>query len=170
MQILKRPATTRNEKEKDLALPPAPKTTWAEKAAAKPAENKFALIGKKGKTVKAKDQADGQKQSPVMPHKGSIPVDQRTIVFTRRGSAGELTMAQKARITTAINKALFVAAPTSTHVRVEFVRCSPKGTITVSAAMGADAKMLMLFRKQILEAANKTEPTITDVRTNETWK
>jgi len=170
VQILKRPATTRNEREKEPALPLAPKTTWAEKAAAKPAENKYALIGKKGKTVKAKDQADGQKQSPLTPHKGSIPVDQRTIVFTRRGSAGEVTMAQKARITTAINKALFVAAPTSVHVRVEFVRCSPKGTITASAAMGADAKMLMLFRKQILEAANKTEPTITDVGTNETWK
>ena len=169
VQILRRPVTARNE-EKEPALPPVPKTTWAQKAAAKPAEDKFALIGKKGKPVKAKNQTDGQKQSPLTPHKGSIPVDQRTIVFTRKGSAGEVTMAQKARITTAINKALFAAAPTSTHIRVEFVRCSPKGTITASAAMGADAKMLMLFRKQILEAANKTEPTIIDVGTNETWK
>ena len=50
------------------------------------------------------------------------------------------------------------------------VRCSPKGTITASATMGADAKMLMLYRKQVLEAANKVEPTIIDVGTSETRK
>jgi len=132
VQILKRLSGTKDEKKKEEepVSPPAPKTTWAAKAAARPAEAKFALVGKKGKTVKPKDRTEEQQQSPLSRHKGSIPVDQRTIVFTRRGNAGEVTMAQKARITTAINKALFAAAPTNTHVRVEFVRCSPKGTIT----------------------------------------
>jgi len=171
VRILKRPGTqTEKKKEEEPISPPAPKTTWAAKAVAKPAEAKFALVGKKGKAVKPKDRTEDQQQSPLARHKGSIPVDQRTIVFTRRGNASEVTMAQKARITTAINKALFAAAPTSTHVRVELVRCSPRGTITASAAMGADAKMLMLFRKQVLEAANKMEPTIVDVGTNETWE
>jgi len=35
--------------------------------------------------------------------------------------------------------------------------------------MGADAKMLLLFKKQILEAAIKAEPSITDVGTNGQW-
>jgi len=150
----------------------APEETWAAKAAAKPAEAKFALVGKEGKVVQPnpKRKENEEQRSPLTRHKGSIPLDQRMVVFTRKGSMGEVTLAQKARITTTVNKALFAAAPTNTHVRVEMVRCCPEGTITASATMGVDAKMLMLFRKQILEAAIKVEPTIIDVGTNETWR
>ena len=45
-----------------------------------------------------------------------------------------VTLAQRGRITNAVNLAPYNAAPENTHVRVEMVRCSPKGTITVSAA------------------------------------
>lgn len=171
VRILKRPVEPKKTEKKEAVSPPAPKTTWAAMAAPKPAQEAFALIGKKGKVAKPnpKQSNKGALQSPLTRHKGSIPVDKRMIVFTRKGTPEAVTLAQRARITTAVNGALYRAAPTETYVRVELAKCSPKGTITMSATMGADAKMLLLFRKQILEAANKVEPSIVDVGTNETW-
>jgi len=91
------------------------------------------------------------------------------LIFTRKGEPGAITLAQRGRVTNAINLALFTAAPKNAHIRVEQVRCSPKGTLTVSATMGADAEMLLLFKEQILEAANRAEPSIVDVGMNEQW-
>ena len=169
IQILRRPEEAKAARPQGPLQ--APKMTWAQKAAAKPEEDKFTAVGRKGKAVKSRPNAvekEGQ-LSALTPHKGSIPVDQRTLVFARKGAPEVITLAQKGKITNAVNLALFKAAPKNTHVRVEMVRCSPRGTITVSAAMGADAKMLMLFKKQILEAANRVEASITDVGTNEQW-
>jgi len=93
--------------------PQAPKVTWAQKAAAKPEEDKFTAVGRKGKAAKARpDPVEKEAQpSALTPHKGSIPVDQCMHVFARKGAPEVVTLAQRGKITNAVNLALLQGGP-----------------------------------------------------------
>ena len=78
------------------------------------------------------------------------------------------TVLQFGRISAAINIALFKAKAPA-HVRIEVIRRSAKGSLTATAIPGADAKILLHFREEILQAARNHDHDIVDVRSNENW-
>src|SRR3978361_1862116 len=87
------------------------------------------------------------------PIKGSIPVDERYIVFERAAGAPQIVAAVAASATSFVNIALSKVAPA--HIRTEAFRISERGSLTAAARMGASAEMLLRFKKEIIEAARK---------------
>jgi len=101
------------------------------------------------------------------PIKGSIPRDERGIVFERASGAPQINPAVAASAAAHVNVTLSkVALP---HVRTEAFRISVQGRLSTTARFGASAAMLLHFKKEILEAARKADRTIINVAANETW-
>src|SRR3978361_1775705 len=101
------------------------------------------------------------------PIKGSIPVDERYIVFERAAGAPQIVAAVAASATSFVNIALSKVAPA--HVRTEVFRISERGSLTAAARIGASTEMLLRFKKEIIEAARKTDNAIINVMACESW-
>ena len=101
------------------------------------------------------------------PIKGSIPHDERGIVFERATGALQIIPAVATSAVAFANIALSKVAPA--HVRTEGFRISVQGRLSTTARFGVSAAMLLRFKKEILEAARKADKAIINVVTNETW-
>jgi hypothetical protein len=99
--------------------------------------------------------------------KGSIPVDERYIVFERAAGAPQILPAVAASAAGFVNIALSKVAPA--HIRTEAFRISERGSLTAAARMGASAAMLLRFKKEIIEAARKADNAIINVVACESW-
>jgi hypothetical protein len=145
-----------------VTAPSAPQQlSWAQRAAeaaALPAAS-MQQVGKKGKPVKA--------PTGLELIKGSIPVDERFIVFERAVGAPQIAVAVAANATSAVNIALSKVAPA--HIRTEAFRISDRGSLTAAARMGASAEMLLRFKKEIIEAARKADSAIINVVACVSW-
>jgi len=108
-----------------------------------------------------------QDENLLEPIKGSIPVDERTIVFERSPDAPQLDWLSVNQIASHVNNILSKVAPP--HVRTEKFRVSQRGVLSTTARMGVSAAMLLLFKKELLEAARKGDNSIINVRSNESW-
>jgi hypothetical protein len=116
-------------------------------------------VGKKGRPVK--------EPTGLEPIKGSIPPDERRIVFERTAGAPQIGARIAASVAGLVNVALSKVAPA--HVRTEACRISERGTLTTTARFGASAAILLHFKKEIIEAARKADNTIINVIACESW-
>jgi hypothetical protein len=116
-------------------------------------------VGKKGKPVK--------ETTGLEPIRGSIPVDERYMVFERAAGAPQILATAAASAAGLVNIALSKVAPA--HVRTEAFRISERGALTAAARMGASAAMLLRFKKEIIEAARKADSAIINVVACESW-
>jgi hypothetical protein len=116
-------------------------------------------VGKKGRPVK--------ELTGLKPIKGSIPVDERYIVFERAAEAPQILRTVAASTASLVNIALSKVAPA--HVRTEAFQISERGSLTAVACMGASAAMLLRFKKEIIEAARKADNTIINMVACESW-
>ena len=136
-------------------------SSWAQRAAAVAAlpQTDFRRVGKNGKPER--------EPTGLEPIKGSIPRDERGIVFERAGGAPQINPAVAASAAAFVNIALSKVAPA--HIRTEAFRISVQGRLSTTARFGASATMLLQFKKEILEAARKADRAIINVTANETW-
>jgi len=151
-------------KEREQAAEKKGKPTYAQQVAAPvPAPQT------RGPPPKGKGEGDSRKQekNPLEPIKGSIPVDERMIVFERVQGAPQLDWLTVNQVASHVNNALSKVAPP--HVRTEKFRVSQRGVLTTTARMGVSATMLLLFKKELIEAARKGDNSIINVRSNESW-
>jgi hypothetical protein len=116
-------------------------------------------VGKKGKVVK--------EPTGLELIKGSIPLDERRIVFERIAGAPQINPRIAGSVAGLVNVALSKVAPA--HIRTEACRISERGTLTTTVRFGASAVMLLHFKKEIIEAARKADNTIINVITCESW-
>jgi hypothetical protein len=140
---------------------PPQQSSWAQRAANVVAlpETTMKRVGKNGKPVK--------KPTGLEPIKGSIPVDERFVVFERAAGAPQILATVAAKAAGFVNIALSKVAPE--HVRTEAFRISERGSLTAAARMGASAAMLLRFKKEIIEAARKADNMIINVMACESW-
>jgi len=101
------------------------------------------------------------------PIKGSIPRDERGIVFERAAGAPQINPAVAASTAAFVNIALSKVAPA--HVWTKAFRISVQGRLSTTARFGTSAVMLLRFKKEVLEAACKANRAIINVVANETW-
>ena len=99
--------------------------------------------------------------------KHSIPCDKRGIVFERATGAPQIDLAVVASAAAHVNIALSKVAPA--YVRTEAFRISVQGRLSTTARFGVSAAMLLRFKKEVLEAACKSDRDIINVVANETW-
>ena len=99
--------------------------------------------------------------------KSSLPWDERDIVFERAAGAPLIAPAVTVEAAAHINITLSKVAPP--HVRTVVFKISPQGRLTTAARQGASAAMLLLFKKEIIEAARRADKAIINVVANETW-
>jgi hypothetical protein len=105
--------------------------------------------------------------SPLTPIKGSIPQDERTIIFERTPDAPQLNWITVNQSASHVNNSLGKVAPA--HVRTEKFRVSQRGVLSTTARQGASAAILLHFKKELIEAARKGDDSIINVRSNESW-
>jgi len=96
----------------------------------------------------------------------SLPWDERMIVIERAAGAPQITPAMATNVVAHINVALSKVTP---HVRTTVGKISARGPLSTMAREGASAAMLLLFRKEIIEAARKADKGVIDVAANESW-
>ena len=119
----------------------------------------FKRVGRKGKEERA---PTGLEQL-----KHSIPRDERRIVFERASGVPQIDPAVATSAAAHVNIALSRVAPA--HNRTKAFRISVQGRLSTTARFAASAAMLLRFKKEILEAARKTDRAIISVAANETW-
>jgi hypothetical protein len=138
-----------------------PQPSWAQRAAEAAAypEAGMQRVGKKGKPVK---EPTGLERI-----QGSIPPDERRILFERAAGAPQINARVVTSAAVLVNVALSKVAPA--HVRTETFRISDRGTLSTTARIGASAAMLLRFKKVIIEAARKADDTIINVIACESW-
>jgi predicted RNA-binding Zn-ribbon protein involved in translation (DUF1610 family) len=143
------------------ALSAPQQQSWAQRAAEAVAlpETGMQRVGKKGRPVK--------EPTGLEPIKGSIPPDERRIVFERAAGAPQIDARIAGSVAGLVNVALSKVAPA--HVRTEVCRISDRGTLTTTARFGASAAMLLHFKKEIIEAARKADNTIINVIACVSW-
>jgi len=136
-------------------------SNWAQWAAAAAALSQldYKRVGQNGKP-------EGE-PSELEPIKGSIPRDERGIVFERTVGASQINPAVAASAATFVNIALSKVAPA--HVRTEAFRISVQGRLSTTARFGASGAMLLRFKKEILEVARRADRVIINVVANEMW-
>jgi len=136
---------------------------WAQRAAAAAALPQtgadYSRAGRNGKPERT--------PTGLEPIKGSIPRDERGIVFERASGAPQINLAVAVSAAAHVNVALSKVAPP--HVRTEAFRISVQGRLSTTARFGAPAAILLRFKKEILEAARKADRTIINVAANGTW-
>ena len=101
------------------------------------------------------------------PIKGSIPYDERGIVFERAAGAPQINPAVATSAAAFANITLSKVAPA--HIRTEAFRISVQGRLSTTVRFGASAAILLQFKKEVLEAARKADRAIINVVANETW-
>jgi len=101
------------------------------------------------------------------PIKGSIPHDERGIVFERVAGAPQINPAVATSAAAFINITLTKLAPPD--IRTEAFRILVQGRLSTTARFGASAAMLLRFKKEVLEVARKADRAIINVVANETW-
>jgi hypothetical protein len=89
------------------------------------------------------------------------------VIFERTENAPQLDWLTVNQVASQVNNALSRVAPA--HVRTEKFQVSQRGVLSTSARMGASAAMLLHFKKELIEAARKGDPSIINVRSNESW-
>jgi hypothetical protein len=109
----------------------------------------------------------GGEKIPLAPIKGSIPMDERVIIFERTQDAPQLDWVTVNQIASHVNNTLGRVAPA--HIRTEKFRVSQRGMLSTTARQGASAAMLLYFKKELIEAARKGDDRIVNVRSNESW-
>jgi len=136
-------------------------SNWAQKAAAAAAlpQTEYRQAGRSGKP---KWEPTGLEMI-----KASLPWDERAILFERMTSASLVAPGVAAEVAAQVNIALSKVAPP--HVRTVEFRISPQGRLTTAARQGASAAILLLFKKEIIEAARRADKAIINVVVNETW-
>jgi hypothetical protein len=122
-------------------------------------QQNISRIGRNGKTVR-----DPRGLEPV---KKALPWDERAIVFERAVGAPQINLAVAASAAAQVNIALSKVAPA--HVRTEGFKISRQGRLSTAARQGASAAMLLLFKKEIIEAARQADKAIINVVANEDW-
>ena len=161
-----RPQRQQQRYHQKPASPQAPQqgqqqSSWAQRAVATVAlpQEGFKRVGCKGKEEHA---PTGLEQL-----KHSIPRDERGIVFERATGAPQIDLAVVASAAAHVNIALSKVAPT--YVRTEAFRISVQGRLSTTARFGASAALLLRFKKEVLEAARKSDRDIINVVAIETW-
>jgi len=139
-------------------------SNWAQRAAAAAAllqtgSDGFNQVGRGGKVTK--------ETTGLEPIKRSIPWDEWAILFERAVGAPQIDAAVAASAAAQVNIALSKVAPP--HVRTEAFKIFAQGRITTMARVGASAAMLLHFKKEIIEAAQRADKAIINVVANETW-
>jgi len=119
------------------------------------------------KTKEVRKGKEKEEKNPLEQIKGSIPVDERMIVFERRPGVEQLDWLTVNQITSHINNSLSKVAPP--HVRTEKFKVSRRGVLSTTARRGASAAMLLHFKKELIEAVRKGDDAIINVRSNESW-
>jgi len=165
-QQQQRPQQQQQQHQQKQASPRPPQqrqqqSNWAQRAAAAAAlpRSDFKRVGRNGKPER--------EPTGLEPIKGSIPRDERGIVFERAAGAPQINPAVAASAAAFVNIALSKVAPA--HVRTEAFRISVQGRLSTTARFGASAAMLLRFKKEVLEAARKADRAIINVAANETW-
>jgi len=115
--------------------PPTPKLTWADKVAVKPKEDEFTKVGRQGSEPQGRNREEGSITGGANAAQGTDPGRPAHVSVQQEGSARS-HHAGSAGQDYERHQLGVIHGRQNTHIRVEQVRCSPKGTITVSAAMG----------------------------------
>ena len=97
----------------------------------------FKRVGRNGKPE--------QEPTELEPIKGSIPCDERGILFEGVARALQINLAVAASAVVFVNIALSKVAPA--HVRTEAFRISVQGRLSTTARFGVSAAMLLWFKK-----------------------
>jgi hypothetical protein len=141
-----------------MALSAPQQQSWAQRAA-EAAVLPMQRVGQKGKAVK----------EPIGLEliKGSIPPDERRIVFERAAGAPQIDARIAGSVAGLVNVALSKVAPA--HVRTEISCISDRGTLMTTARFGASVAILLHFKKKIIEAARKADNTIINVIACVSW-
>jgi len=150
------------QREEKSRVPQQPQpANWAQRAAAAAAlpQSDYRRAGRNGKPER--------EPTGLELIRGSIPRDERGIIFERTVDAPQIDPAIAASAAAFVNLALSKAAPA--HVRTEGFRISVQGRLSTTARFGASAAMLLRFKKEILEAVRKADKAIINVTANETW-
>jgi len=87
------------------------------------------------------------------------------IVFERAAGAPQITPAMATSVVAHINVTFSKVAPP--HVRTTVWKISARGRLSTMACEGALAAMLLLFWKEIIEAAQKADKGAIDMAANE---
>ena len=107
-----------------------------------------------------------QEPTELEPIDGSIPHEERGIVFKRAAGVLQINPAVAASTAAFVNIALSKVA--LAYVRTEAFRISVQERLSTTARFGASATMLLQFKK-VLEMARKAVRAIINVVANETW-
>jgi hypothetical protein len=109
----------------------------------------------------------GGEISSLAPIKGSIPMDERVIIFEQTLGAPQLDWVTVNQIASHVNNTLGRVAPA--HIRTEKFWVSWRGKLSTTARQEASAAMLLHYKKELIEAARKGDDRIVNVRSNESW-
>jgi len=152
----------RQQQQRQVQQQPKP-ADWAQRAAAAAAlpqtGGDYTRGGLKGKAAR--------ELTGLEAIKGSVPWDERGIVFERAAGAPQILPTVAAGAAAFVNVALSKVAPP--HVRTEGFKISSRGRLSTTARQGASAAMLLRFKKEIIEAARRADNAIINVVANETW-
>ena len=121
-------------------------------------QSDFKPVGRNGKPIR--------EPRGLEPIKGSIPRDERGILFERAAGVPQINSVVAGSAAAFVNIALSKVAPA--HVRTKAFRISVQGRLSTTACFGASVAMLLWFKKEVLEAARKADRAIIDVVANET--
>ena len=129
-------------------------SNWAQRAAAAAAlpQSDFKRVGRNGKPERE-------------PIKGSIPHDERGIVFERAAGVPQINPGVATSMAAFVN-AFSKVAPA--QIQTKAFRISVQGRLLATAHFGASVAMLLRFKKEILEATRKADRPIINVDMNET--
>jgi hypothetical protein len=98
----------------------------------------------------------------------NVKPDERRIIFVRHSDTPPLLEDQIAEMTSTVNIALHLAGVPS-HIRIERIQRSAKGTCTAASTRGATGTIVVKFKDVILKAIRKHDNGIVDLQTNEKW-
>ena len=165
-QQQQRPQHQQQRHQQKQVLPRAPQQqqqqgNWVQRAvvAAALPQLDFKWVGWNGKPER--------EPTGLEPIKGSIPCDERGIVFERAAGVPQINPAVAASAVAFVNIAL--SKVVLAHIRTEAFRISVQGRLSTTARFGASAAMLLQFKKEVLKAARKADIAIINVVVNETW-
>jgi len=165
-QQQQRPQHQQQQHQQKQVSPRAPQQrqqqgSWVQRAvvAAALPQSDFKRVGRNGKPER-----DPMGLEPI---KGSIPRDERGIVFERAAGAPQINPAVAASAAAFVNIALSKVA--MAHIRTKAFIILVQGRLSTTARFGASAVMLLRFKKEVLEVACKADRAIINVVANETW-